>query len=93
MDRHGHLQFHVRRQAREILRVQLTGKAHPMGEIIFNPAAKAGDPDWRVIRRPGRQRVGESNTPFRSNPQRLDTLLGKVLRIIPTSTNTCPRAR
>ena len=81
-------------RAREILRVQLTGKAHPMGEIIFNPTAKPGDPDWRVMYvGQGDSASGESNTPFRSNPQRLDTLLGKVLRIIPdlnehTSTST-----
>jgi len=81
-------------RAREILRVQLTGKAHPMGEIIFNPTAKPGDPDWRVMYiGQGDSASGESNTPFRSNPQRLDTLLGKILRIIPdlnehTSTST-----
>src|SRR5439155_15625887 len=71
-------------RAREILRVQLTGRAHPTGEIIFNPAARPGDPDWRVMYiGQGDSASGESKTPFRTNPQRLDTLLGKILRIIP----------
>src|SRR6266850_4630469 len=71
-------------RSREVLRVQLTGRAHPMGELIFNPAARPGDPDWRVMYiGQGDSASGESKTPFRSNPQRLDTLLGKILRIIP----------
>ena len=70
--------------AREILRVQLTGRAHPTGELIFNPTARPGGADWRVMYiGQGDSASGESKTPFRSNPQRLDTLLGKVLRIIP----------
>src|SRR6185436_4278609 len=70
--------------AREILRVQLTGRAHPTGELIFNPTARPGDADWRVMYiGQGDSASGESKTPFQSNPQRLDTLLGKVLRIIP----------
>jgi len=34
--------------ARAIMRVQLTGRAHPTGEIVFNPTARRGDADWRV---------------------------------------------
>ena len=35
--------------ARELLRVQLTSPIHPLGEMTFNPAARRGDPDWRVM--------------------------------------------
>ena len=32
---------------RELLRVQLFSRIHPMGDLTFNPAARPGDPDWR----------------------------------------------
>ena len=35
--------------ARELMRVQLNSRIHPMGDLIFNPAARRGDPDWRVL--------------------------------------------
>ena len=35
--------------ARELLRVQHPLAPHPLGEMTFNPVARAGDPDWRVI--------------------------------------------
>src|SRR5579871_1765664 len=35
--------------ARELLRVKHNGRSHPMGDLIFNPTAKPGDPDWRVL--------------------------------------------
>jgi len=35
--------------AREILRVQLNTRIHPLGDMAFNPAARPGDPDWRVM--------------------------------------------
>jgi hypothetical protein len=70
--------------AREIIRVQLNTRIHPMGDFIFNPAARAGDADWRVMYIScGDGGAGEARTPIRSNPQRLDTLVGKTLRIIP----------
>ncbi len=71
--------------ARELLRVQLNTTSHPLGDMIFNPAARAGDPDWRVLYLEcGDSASGESNdSRMRSNPQRLDNLLGKILRIIP----------
>lgn len=82
--------------AREILRLGYTGSTHPLGDLIFNPlATDASHPDWGVMYLAnGDGGSGESN----SNddgvsgltagdrhffPQRLDTLLGKVLRIIP----------
>lgn len=71
--------------AREVLRVQLNSDSHPMGGLIFNPSAKPGTPDWRVLYIAcGDGRSGESSNPaIRQNPQRLDTLVGKILRIIP----------
>jgi len=71
--------------ARELLRVQLNTRSHPLGDLIFNPAARPGDPDWRVLYLEcGDGASGESTiTAIRSNPQRLDNLVGKILRIIP----------
>ena len=71
--------------ARELLRVQLNTRSHPLGDLIFNPAARPGDPDWRVLYiECGDGASGESsNVAIRPNPQRLDNLDGKILRIIP----------
>lgn len=71
--------------AREVMRLQLNTESHPMGELIFDPAAKPGSPDWRVLYIGcGDGRSGESsNAAIRQNPQRLDTMVGKILRIIP----------
>ncbi len=74
--------------ARELLRVQLNTRSHPLGELIFNPTARPGDADWRVIYLEcGDGASGESKIlPIRANPQRLDNLEGKILRIIPDLT-------
>jgi imidazolonepropionase-like amidohydrolase len=71
--------------ARELLRTTLNTRSHPMGDIIFNPTARPGDPDWRVLYfECGDGASGESKiVAIRSNPQRLDNLEGKILRIIP----------
>ena len=72
--------------ARELMRVQLNTRAHPMGDLIFNPTARRGDPDWRVLyMEVGDGGSGESLSipAIRSNPQRLDNLEGKIVRIIP----------
>jgi mono/diheme cytochrome c family protein len=70
--------------ARELLRLQQPGPIHPMGEMAFNPAARPGDPDWRVMYiGSGDAGTGEQRDSRRLNPQRLDTLVGKILRIIP----------
>ena len=71
--------------ARELMRVRMNTQVHPMGDLIFNPTAHPGDPDWRVLYIGcGDGGSGESRNPeMRSNPQRLDTLVGKILRIIP----------
>jgi hypothetical protein len=72
-------------QARELLRLDMVGQIHPMGDLIFNPLAELGDPDWRVMYiSVGDGGAGEQETTAtRMTPQRLDSLGGKILRIIP----------
>jgi hypothetical protein len=71
-------------RARELMRVQLNTRIHPMGDLAFNPAARRGDADWRVLYIGcGDGGSGEQSTFIRMNPQRLDTLVGKILRIVP----------
>jgi hypothetical protein len=71
--------------ARELFRVQLNTRSHPLGDLIFDPTARPGDPDWRVLYiECGDGASGESKiVEIRSNPQRLDNFEGKILRIIP----------
>jgi hypothetical protein len=71
--------------ARELLRIPLNSRIHPLGDVTFNPAARRGDPDWRVLYVAcGDGGSGDSRAPaIHLNPQRLDTLVGKILRIVP----------
>jgi mono/diheme cytochrome c family protein len=70
--------------ARELMRLQQPLPIHPMGEMTFNPVARRGDPDWRVMYiGSGDAGTGEQRDSRRLNPQRLDTLVGKILRIVP----------
>ena len=70
--------------ARELLRVQQPTPIHPLGEMTFNPTARRGDADWRVMYLgAGDAGSGEQRDARRLNPQRLDTIVGKILRIIP----------
>ena len=70
--------------ARELLRIQQPSPIHPLAEMTFNPVARPGDADWRVMYiGSGDAGTGEQRDLRRLNPQRLDTLLGKILRIIP----------
>jgi hypothetical protein len=70
--------------ARELLRTQLSSPIHPLGEMTFNPSARPGDPDWRVMYvGAGDSGTGEQRDMRRMNPQRLDNLNGKILRIVP----------
>ena len=70
--------------ARELLRMQLASPIHPLGEMTFNPVARRGDPDWRVMYvGVGDSGTGEQKDIRRMTPQRLDNLSGKILRIIP----------
>lgn len=71
--------------AREVIRMQLPGIFHPFNEMIFNPTAKKGDPEWRVMYLGvGDAGTGERPGPARLYAQRLDNYQGKILRIIPT---------
>ncbi len=71
--------------AREVVRVQMNSASHPLDDMIFNPTARRGDPDWRVMYVScGDAATGESSDPeTRLNPQRLDRMIGKIWRIIP----------
>lgn len=70
--------------AREVLRVQLLNGIHPTNDLTFNPTARPGDPDWRVLYvSTGDGGTGESTDVQRLNPQRLDNFGGKIVRIIP----------
>ena len=71
--------------ASELMRVQIGTVSHPMGDMIFNPTAKPGSPDWRVMYMSlGEGAAGESrDLLIRHTPQRLDVVIGKILRIIP----------
>lgn len=70
--------------AREVMRVQLLSSVHPMNDLTFNPTARRGDPDWRVLYiSTGDGGTGETNIVNRLNPQRLDHFGGKIIRIVP----------
>ena len=70
--------------ARELMRVQLNTRIHPLDDLMFDPDARPGDAEWRVLYIScGDGGSGESRTAIRSNPQRLDTLVGKILRVVP----------
>lgn len=70
--------------AREVLRLRVPVLFHPLNEIMFNPAARPGDADWRVMYLGiGDAGTGERPGPMRMYAQRLDTYQGKILRIIP----------
>ena len=70
--------------ARELLRMQLASPIHPLGEMTFNPTARRGDPEWRVMYvGVGDSGSGEQKDIRRLNPQRLDNWNGKILRIVP----------
>jgi hypothetical protein len=71
--------------ARELLRVALNTRIHPLADLTFNPTARRGDAEWRILYIScGDGGSGESRLAMRMNPQRLDTLVGKILRVIPS---------
>jgi hypothetical protein len=70
--------------AREILRIQLNTRIHPLADLSFHPDARPGTDEWRVLYIGcGDGGSGESRLAMRMNPQRLDTAVGKILRIVP----------
>lgn len=70
--------------ARELMRVEHINRIHPMGEMSFNPYAQPGDPDWRVMYLGvGDASTGDMSDDRRFLPQRLDSYMAKILRIVP----------
>src|SRR5438132_277116 len=76
---------------RELLRVGqvVANLTHPFGDVEFNPASKPGDRDYGLLYTSGSD-LGFSNGggPNANNPgqaQRLDTVIGAILRIDPRS--------
>src|SRR5215468_835187 len=76
---------------RELLREAhvVANLTHPMGAVEFNPTAKPGDPDYGLLYTSGSDH-GFSNGggPNASNPaqtQRIDSIIGAILRIDPRS--------
>ncbi len=69
--------------AREILRTGYD-RNHPMADLVFNPSARPGDADYgNLYISIGDGAAGETPGPSHILPQRLDTLVGKILRITP----------
>jgi len=69
--------------AREILRTGYD-RNHPMADLVFNPLARPGDADYgNLYISIGDGAAGETPGPSHTLPQRLDTLVGKILRITP----------
>ena len=72
--------------ARELLRVGYE-RNHPVGEVIFNPTARPGTPDYgNLYIASGDGAQGEAPGAQHLLPQRLDNLMGKILRIRPDLT-------
>jgi hypothetical protein len=76
---------------RELLRVAhvVSNLTHPLGDVEFNPTSKPGAPDYGLLYTSGSD-LGFSNGggPNSNNPgqaQRLDTVIGAILRIDPRS--------
>ena len=69
--------------AREILRVGFY-RNHPLADMVFNPLARPGSDDYgNLYVSSGDGAQGEIPGPIHTVSQRLDTLLGKILRITP----------
>lgn len=70
--------------ARELMRIEHVRRIHPIGEMSFNPYARPGNPDWRVMY----IGVGDASTGNVEDDtwwmaQRLDSYYAKILRIVP----------
>jgi len=70
--------------AGELLRIGFNDVVHPLGDMISNPLAHAGDEDYRnLYLANGDGGAGETPGAQHPTPQRLDALQGKILRITP----------
>jgi hypothetical protein len=73
--------------AREIMREGYNFALHPMGDLLFNPLARPGQPDYgNLYISVGDGTSGERPGVTHTIPQRLDALPGKILRITPDIT-------
>jgi len=73
--------------ARELMRIGTNYARHPVGDLLFNPLAKAGDADYgNLYISTGDGEAGERAGVTHPVPQRLDALPGKILRITPDIT-------
>ena len=76
---------------REILRTAhvVANLTHPMGAVEFNPTAKPGDPDYGLLYTSGSDygfsNGGGSNASNPGQTQRLDSVIGAILRFDPRS--------
>jgi Glucose / Sorbosone dehydrogenase len=76
---------------RELLREAhvVNNLTHPMGAVDFNPAAKPGDPDYGLLYTSGSDHGfsngGGPNANTASQTQRLDSIMGAILRFDPRS--------
>ena len=69
---------------REVMRIELLNGIHPTNDVTFNPTARRGSPEWRVLYiSTGDGGTGEMDDVRRLNPQRLDHFGGKIIRIVP----------
>jgi Glucose / Sorbosone dehydrogenase len=70
--------------AREILRIGFNFAIHQMGDLLFDPLAKPGQPDYRNLYiSVGDGAAGETPGATHTIPQQLNALQGKILRITP----------
>lgn len=70
--------------AREIMRLGFNFSNHSVGDMLFNPTASPGDPDYgNLYIAAGDGGAGVVAGELQPIPQRLDTLPGKILRITP----------
>jgi hypothetical protein len=69
--------------AREVLRTGYD-RNHPMADLVFNPSAQPGGSDYgNLYISIGDGAAGETPGESHALPQRLDALVGKILRITP----------
>jgi hypothetical protein len=74
-------------KSREVLRAGTNFSIHPMGDMIFNPLAKPGSPDYgNLYIGIGDGAAGERPGATHNLPQRLDAFAGKIIRITPDVT-------
>ena len=79
--------------ARELLRLQLPSPIHPLGEMTFNPIARRGEPEWRVMYvGVGDSGTGEQRDVRRLTPQRLCTRGGRTFSAPTFGRWDCQRA-